>query len=159
MIGTAFCIQVNLKRIGQLRSIAGGQCVVRNIGGMGHAVDGDGIVNDLRARSVVNRDDVMPGVTRERLENNARAFPLLGGVVEDPPCPAAVVRLPGIVVGVAIRVLLALKFQGLRRGSVLCGDVEIELVPQITRRITHGRLLDEVIPAAESRTSRDPKIG
>jgi hypothetical protein len=94
---------------------------------------------------VIYGDDVMPGVRGKRLEGDVRAFPLFGGVVEDTPSEACVVGLPGIIVGVSVRILLALEFNGLWSARILRRDVEVELVAQIADWIRDRRMLDEVV--------------
>ena len=66
-------------------------------------------MNDLRARRVIQGDDVVPGIGGEALENDAAGLPVLGSVIEHAPGVAGVVCLPGVVVGVAVGVLLTLK--------------------------------------------------
>jgi len=102
---------------------------VRNVDRIGDAIHRDGIVNDLRSRSVIHGNDVVPGVWSEGLEGHRGSFPVLRRVVEHTPGLAGVVSLPSIVVGITVRVLLTLELQSLGRVGVLRGNVQIELVP------------------------------
>src|SRR5215813_1973824 len=84
---------------------------------------------------------------------------MFGCVVEDTPSLAVVVGLPRVVVGVAVGILLALELNRLRRARVLRGNIEIEFITQIARRIWNCGLLDEVVAARICGTAGDPEIG
>src|SRR5581483_9514799 len=62
------------------------------------------------------------------------------------------------VVGVAVRVLLAFKFDALWSRGILRRNVEVKLIPQIAHRILHGSLLDEVVAARIRWAAGDPKV-
>ena len=111
------------------------------------AVHSDGVVNHLRSRRVIDGHDVVPSVRSQRLERYSRTLPMLRRVIEHAPGFAGVVSLPGIVVGISVRVLLALEFESLGCARILCRNVQIKLVAQVAHWVRYRRLLDEVITA------------
>ena len=129
MVWRAVPVEIDLEGVGEFETVSGKQRVMRNIHRIGDAVHGDGIVNHLRSRGMVRGDDVVPCVWSEWLERDWRSLPMLGRVVKDAPRLAGVIGLPGIVVGISIRVLLTFELERLWRAGILRGYIQIELVP------------------------------
>lgn len=115
-------------------------------------------MNRLRTGGVEERRDMMPRIGGKALKRNPSAFPLFRREIEDAPRIARVICLPGEVVGISIRGLLALEFYGLRSIRKFGGNEDIHVVAQIADRIGNRGLLDEVVASGVRRTAVDKKV-
>lgn len=158
VVRRAVAVQIDLERICKLGPVTGEQCVMHDVCRIGHAIDGERIMKDLRSLRVIHGDDVMPGIRSKGLECDGCSFPMLGREIKYAPSLTRVISLPGIVVGIAIGILLAFKLDPLRSRGVLSRDVKVKLVTKIAHRIRHRRLLDEVVAARVCWATGNPEI-
>lgn len=158
MIRRAGGIQVDLEAVRKFETGACLRCLVRNIHIRGLTIDCQRVMDSLRTRRVEYGNDVMPRVGCKSLQRDAGRLPLLRRVVKHTPAVACVIGLPGEVVRISIRRLLAFKFDCLRSVRVLSWNVEIKLVLQECHRIGECRLLDEVVAAGIRRTTVNVEI-